>query len=406
MRILQVSDTYPPDRGGLERVVQSLAHELAARGHDSAVATLAHGDLPEVEESGGVTVHRLTGWTQRLARFGEGDHLLHPTAPDLPLVRRLQALVDAWQPDIVHAHGWIVSSCTSLKLPDSARLVHTLHDHGLVCAKKTLIHRDERDRECAGPTLRRCLGCAGDFYGAAKGTALTLGLREGRRRLNRIDRFLPVTPAVARASAVALTEDVTVVPPFVADHVVADIDRPRPQGLPEGDFMLFVGALSEHKGVDLAIDAQRLMPDDVPLVIVGHGDAEPWRERGRGRDVRILQGLPYEQILATGQHAAVALVPSRWAEPFGLTAVEAMASGTPVVVTAMGALPELVGDAGVVVPPEPQAWADEIGALLDDPARRATLGAAGRARAAPYAASVVVPRYLAAYAQAQASGRT
>ncbi len=406
MRILQVSDTYPPAQGGLERVVEQLAHELAARGHDSAVATLAHDDLPDEEHGGGVTVHRLRGWSHHLARFADGPHLLHPTAPDPPLVRRLQTLVDRWQPDVVHVHGWILASCTRLRLPQGTSMVVSLHDYGLVCARKTLIQRGSPDLSCSGPAVRKCISCMGDADGLVKRTALTLGLREGRRRMNRVDTFLPITTAVAQASALAIPGDVAVVPPFVSDHVVAPVDRPRPDFLPGGDFLLYVGALSAHKGVDLAIEAQRLLAGDVPLVLVGHGDAEPWRQRCSGRDVRIVQDVPYEQILAAQQHAAVALVPSRWAEPFGLTVVEAMAAGTPVVVTDRGALPELAGDAGMVVRDDPARWAETIAGLLADPERREALGRAGRSRAAAFTASAVVPRYLEAYAQAQASGRT
>ena len=80
--------------------------------------------------------------------------------------------------------------------------------------------------------------------------------------------------------------------------------------------------------------------------------------------------------------AGIAITPSLY-EGFGFPAAEAMASATPVVVTDGGALPEVVGDAGVIVPRgNADALAEAIGTLLDDDARRADLGEKGRQRAA------------------------
>ncbi len=82
-------------------------------------------------------------------------------------------------------------------------------------------------------------------------------------------------------------------------------------------------------------------------------------------------------------HAAVAILPSHQ-EPFGLAGLEAMACGVPLVATSVGGIPEVVepGITGLLVPARnPGALAAAIGSLLDDPARRAAMGAAARARA-------------------------
>ena len=97
--------------------------------------------------------------------------------------------------------------------------------------------------------------------------------------------------------------------------------------------------------------------------------------------VRVVSGLETRRIAERYAESSLAVVPSLY-EGFGLPAVEAMACGLPVVCTDGGALPEVVGDVGVVVPKaDSERLAGAIEALLRDPARRDALGRAGRQRA-------------------------
>lgn len=103
-------------------------------------------------------------------------------------------------------------------------------------------------------------------------------------------------------------------------------------------------------------------------------------ELGIADRVRFVNGISTEQMVRYYAEASIAVVPSVY-EGFGLPAGEAMACGVPVVSTDGGALPEVVGDAGVIVPvKDVDALADAIDALLRDPARRAELGARGKRR--------------------------
>ena len=106
--------------------------------------------------------------------------------------------------------------------------------------------------------------------------------------------------------------------------------------------------------------------------------------RPRATPSRSCSGVTDERIVELYAEAEVAVVPSLY-EGFSLPAVEAMACGVPLVATTGGALPEVVGDDGTtaaLVPPgDAGALAAPILELLDDPARRAAIGAAGRARA-------------------------
>ena len=113
--------------------------------------------------------------------------------------------------------------------------------------------------------------------------------------------------------------------------------------------------------------------------------------------IQFVSNISTEQMVAYYAEATVAVVPSIY-EGFGLPAGEAMACSVPVVSTDGGALPEVVGDAGVLVPAkDASALAGAIGALLEDPQRREMLGAAGRDRILEKFSWTVCAREMAAY---------
>lgn len=321
------------------------------------------------------------------------------------MVPRLQRLVDEFGPDIVHAHGWILNSCLSLRL-GTTPLVTTLHDYGLRCATKTMIAFDRLDDPCTGPTVPKCLNCSRNYYGLAKGTPIALGLWESRRRLDRVSMFFPISAAVEAESLAGVSaERICRIPSFVDDAVFDEARlTPRPQFLPDGPFAVFVGALGEHKGLGLAVSAHRRMRNDLPLVVIGSERADTRDYGGSStRPVTTMTGIHHEQIMASFAAAAVAIVPSRWQEPLGLVAIEAMAAGTPVVATAVGALPDVVRhrETGLVVAPnDPDELAGALDELIDDPRRAAEYGSAGARRAAEYTASAIIPRFINAYHRA------
>ncbi len=146
-----------------------------------------------------------------------------------------------------------------------------------------------------------------------------------------------------------------------------------------------VSRLTAEKGVESAIRMMPMVGRGAALLLVGDG---PERERLRalaeqlqlGDAVRFL-GVrnDVERVLAA---ADVVVVPSHWEEAFGLAVVEGMAAGRPVVVSRSGAMPSLVGEAGLVVPKrDPAALAGAVTRLLDDPLLRARLGRAAAAQA-------------------------
>ena len=130
-------------------------------------------------------------------------------------------------------------------------------------------------------------------------------------------------------------------------------------------------------------------PDATLVLTGGAGPAEAQvaaavRASGAGEQVRRTGRIPWSELDALYELATVVAVPSRF-EGFGAPALEAMAAGAALVAADATALPWVVDDGGLLVPPgDEAAWADAIGRLLDDPHERRRLAEAGRARAATF----------------------
>lgn len=175
----------------------------------------------------------------------------------------------------------------------------------------------------------------------------------------------------------------------------------------------YAGRLAPHKGVDVLIDAVAA-DDRLELRVAGDGPArDALRERARtlGDRVRFVGPLDEHGLAAFYRGLDVLGVPSRetpgWVEQFGRVAVEAMACGVPVVASSTGALPDVVADAGVLVPPDdPPALRDALVRVVTDPALAATLREAGQRRAAACSWEGVAERYRDLYAAVTASAGT
>ncbi len=394
LRILMVSDVYPPVVGGLERHVQTLSKELVRRGHQVDVATLWHEGSPRFELDEGVRVHRIKGWNRVLRPFyQDAQRMFHPTAPDPGVTAALGSLVAGTRPDIVHAHSWMMYSYLPLKRWFGARLIVTLHDYCLACARKDLMH--EGLHICSGPAYAKCLRCTRGCYGLGKGLLLTTGLAVESHFHAGVDRYVAISRAVARASALAAGGiGIEIIPTLIPDHVVDAVgEAERPAFAPPGDYILFVGKLGRHKGVGVLLDAYREMSCDVPLVMLGLSAPDTPATFPPG--VKVVYNVPHPLVMAAWQHCTIGVVPSIWPEPFSQAALEAMACGRAVIGTTVGGLQDAIidGETGILVPPDDvSSLRNALTRLLQDPGFRMRLGAGGRIRAREFRASSVTDR--------------
>ncbi len=303
--------------------------------------------------------------------------------------------------EVVHAHnllptlGWRALAAARA---EGARVVLHLHQYRLVCATGVCFTRGEECMRCHGRNtlpgvLRNCRGSRAEALAYGAGLALWQ-----RRTLAQVDAVL-VPSEFARERLRALGAPL----PWARVHVLAPplrtfAERSRAAS---GSYALVVSRLAPEKGVEVAIDACRQA--GVPLVVAGDGPGlASLRARAGGGDVRFLGRVGGERLAELRRGAALALVPSRSGETFGMVAAEAMAAGVPVAGSDVGALGELLGGEGAAPPGDVAELAKAIGSLWGD--ERAGVRGLERVRAL-CAPAVVAAKLAQVYSTARGAAR-
>jgi len=395
MRILMLTQFYPPTVGGVERHVRDLSIELVARGHHIAVATLWHEGMPAFEHNQGVLVYRIRGSLQRAtALFSERGRRHSPPFPDPEVLLALHRVIMHERPDIVHAHNWIVHSFTPLKTWSKAKLAVTLHDCSLICAQQRLMCHGEL---CSGPAFFKCLGCATGHYGCVKGVPTTLAnWFWGEVERHAVDMFLPVSQAIAEANQLDKHGlPYRVIPNFIPNDldVLPGDAHPLLAQLPGEGYLLFVGDVAADKGVEVLLRTYAELGSDLPLVLIGRTVTD--FSAILPPHTQLLHSWPHEAIMSAWSRCTIALMPSICPDACPTVTMEAMAMGRPVVASRIGGLTDLVadGETGFLVPPgDSRALQQAIRCLLDDSALRERMGAKAKQRAVEFQAARVVPR--------------
>ena len=398
MRILMLSQFYQPIIGGGAIHVRSLSAELVSHGHDVAVVTLWHEGQAEFELDRGVRVYRIRSSMQRAPwLFSDDSRHYAPPFPDPEVMLALRRIITNEQPEIVHAHNWLVYSFLPLKAWSGARLVVTLHNYGHVCVKTTLLYHDTL---CKGPAFRKCLDCAVQYYGLAKGIPTVLGHRVmslAERGL--VDMFLTVSQATAVGNGlVGSRHPFQVIPNFMPDDVsmLQGDSQPYLAQLPAEDYLLFVGALNRQKGLDVLLRAYAGLTNAPPLVLIGYQTRDwPLMAENCPDNVFVLEDWPRYAVMEAWRRSIIALAPSIGPEAFGIAVMEAMSTGRPVIASRIGGLADLVadGETGLLVEPgDPSALQQAVERLLANPDLRKRMGQAALRKVVEFQANTVVPR--------------
>ncbi|MFI6299627.1 glycosyltransferase [Nonomuraea sp. NPDC050790] len=357
-RILISTDTYPPDVNGTAVFAYRLATGLAERGNEVHVICQSDEGPAKADVVDGVIVHRLRS----------APLLVHPTMR-VAVPTRLDRLVEAIDPDVLHCQGHFVVGRAAIKAARRRGVPVVATNHFMPDNLFQFGHVPARLREKAGQ----------------------LAWRDFRRVFNRAQRVTTPTPLAAKLLAdQGFTGEVEPVSCGI------DLARFRPHtepkqwarkmfGLPDRNTVLFVGRLDEEKRLD---DLVRALPyvlndTDAQLAFVGRGNQREALEQlarriGVGDRVFMLGFVPDEQMPQAFAAADVFAMPSI-AELQSIATLEAMASGLPVVVADAMALPHLVDDNGFLFPPRDViSLAKGLTALLSDESLRERMGKASR----------------------------
>jgi D-inositol-3-phosphate glycosyltransferase len=391
MRIAMISEHASPlatlggvDAGGQNTHVAELSAALAANGHEVRVYTRRDSaDLPDVVPLGGGVdvVHVPAGPPRALPK----DELL----PHMGVFAEWLAAdwQDTWKPDVAHAHFWMSGLATVTAARRVERpVLQTFHALGSV---------KRRHQGAADTSPAQRIG-----YERALGRAVDRIVVQCQDEIGELVRMgVPRTRMALVPSGVntgTFHPDGPAVPRRAGYHRILTVAR-----------------LVERKGVEDLIRALAKVPR-AELVVVGGPpdgelDADPYACRlsalaqaCRVADrVRLVGAVPAHAMPAWYRSADL-LAATPWYEPFGLTVLEAMACGVPVVASAVGGLVDTVVDGvtgELVAPRDPGGLARTLRRLLHDETRRVSYGAAAHDRAVQsYAWPRIAERLATVYA--------
>jgi len=414
MRILIATDHFPPFIGGAHRQAQLLGREMAHRGHTVAVVTPWHGGMPKLEHDDGFVVHRVRQMRTAFNFMVRDQRQRHqPPFPDPVTVIALRNLIADFEPDVIHAYGWLAFSVAPALGRRRIPLLVSARDYAYFCATRTLL---QKGAPCSGPAPLKCLACSGSYYGAPKGwfAAASVALSKPllARRMTGLHSVSSYVHDVTVANMGKVrTEDwlELTIPSFQAEppprpgEEEIDIDAWLAR-LPDRPFILYVGAFRKVKGLETLFAAYRQLSDPPPLVLMGTYERDSPTDFPP--EATVLTDVPHKVVMASWKQAMFGVMPSLWPEPLGATVSEGMSQGRPVIGTQLGGHTDMLDETtGVLVPQgDAGALAVAMRELIEDPERREQMGRAAAERAKNFAGPSVLPRFEKAYRDTIAAG--
>jgi 1,4-alpha-glucan branching enzyme len=356
LRILMLAWEYPPHMiGGLARAVCDLSRHLAAMGHNVHVITSYSAVSPLFETMDGVHIHRAQV-LHSLERLDFIDWVFQMNLAFIDVIHSLTA--QGLDFDLVHAHDWLVYyAAKECKQTNKLPLIATIHateygrNQGLLETElQKRIHSLESKLVREADQIIVC------SHAMVKEVSQLFSLPTDQ--IARIPNGVEPYPKSGPDRGLVSTNLLEAINPLQDEQLVC-----------------YLGRLVYEKGVHILIEAMGLVAARVPqakLLIAGIGPAQEWLEElalphaEHTQFLGFLADIDKHYLL---QHAELFVAPSLY-EPFGISLLEAMASGTTVIVSEVGGLTEIVqhGVNGCIVPPDDvQALAVQIIELLQSP---------------------------------------
>jgi glycosyltransferase involved in cell wall biosynthesis len=328
LRILIAHNEYRTG-GGEDAVVRADAALLASAGHEVTLFTRSN---EQIDERG----------TYRRLKLGVA------TSWSRAAHREIGAIVRTERIDIAHFHNTLplispaaYYACAQAGVP----VVQTLHNYRLLCPAATFYRDGAICEECTQHGLQQAVrhGC---YRGSRPASAAVVAML-GVHRLcgtwqHRIDCYIALSD-FARAKYIAggLPEQ--------RIRIRSNFVHPDPgERATPGDYALFVGRLTDEKGIRTLLAAYETGVLDLPLRIVGDGPLSgELAQRSAalpGAPVQLMGRLSPERTIEQMKGARFLVFPSQWYEALPMTLIEAAACGVPAVASALGAITEIVRD--------------------------------------------------------------
>lgn len=319
MRIL-IAHNYYQQAGGEDVVFEAEAALLERHGHD-VVRHAVHNDA--IREMGQLRLAARTVWSR------EGR-------------RTIADLVREHRPDIVHFHNTfplISPAAYGAAREAGAAVVQTLHNHRLACPNGVVCRDGHACLECVGRRFAWPGIAHACYRGSRKATAVVALMQLTHRALGTwqddVDLYISPSASTRRILCSAgLPADRVIVKPHFVD--------PDPGiGNGDGGYFIYLGRLSEEKGLRTLLKAWASMRNPPLLKIAGDGPLAPL-VREAGPQVQWLGRLPMTQAYDVVGGASALIFPSDCYETFGRAIAEAFAKGTPVIASRLGTSIEMI----------------------------------------------------------------
>jgi glycosyltransferase involved in cell wall biosynthesis len=296
-------------------------------------------------------------------------------------VRRFEALLDRFQPDLVHVHElfplvspWILPRCRRRNLP----VVMSCVDYRTTCPVVTHLRGGRVCTSCVGGREHWAVikNCRGNLLESTAAAAYTMLVRSLKLFSSNVSRF--VAPSAFARNW--LIEHSGIMPERIT-AIAPTVDIPAGAADPtQGSYVAFAGRFAEEKGVSVLIEAAGL--SGVPVRLARNARSLVGLELPP--DAQVVVTDSYESLSRFYRGARFLVFPSIWFETFGLVAAEAMGHGLPVIASRLGAMRELIEDQvdGLLFEPgNARDLADKILTLWNDPQRCREMGRAARLKA-------------------------
>lgn len=348
MKILFVHNFYQI-AGGEDAVFKNEIELLKDNGHQVLEYTVDNTSIRSVWDKIGVMFSTIFSFSQ---------------------YKKIQKLLIETAPDIVHVHNYfplispaVFYACKKMNIP----VVHTLHNYRAVCPTALLMHN--------GKVCERSIDNSAWWSVKQKvyrdsivGSFILTCMVELHKKIGTWQQQVSCYIALTQFAKNKYVEagwpehKVVIKPNFIADPFNGDMVINK-----KGGYAIYVGRLSEEKGIDLILKAWDKI--DLPLKVIGEGPLKTLLENSRSKNVEYLGLQQKQDVLELVKNADFIVMASTWFEGFPMVLVEAMACGTCALVPKLGSMAEVVEDnvTGVHFNGDCEDFIQKASALINNP---------------------------------------